>query len=46
MNGRAYVAWDEELTFFAALNVERTATSKLNVAEMLRKRVLTSFFPL
>jgi hypothetical protein len=31
--------------FFAVLPAEGTATSKLNMAEMVRKRVLTSFLP-
>jgi hypothetical protein len=45
VNLRAYVAAGTRLSrFFAVLPAEEPATSKQNMAEMVRKRVLTSFF--
>jgi|GEM_PF-1058239 len=47
VNLRAYVAAGTRRSrFFAVLPAEEPATSKLNMAEMIRKRVLISFFTL
>ena len=47
VNLRAYVAAGTRSSrFFAVLPAEESATSKLNMAELVRKRVLTSFFTL
>lgn len=47
VNPRAYVAAGTRSSrFFAVLPAEESATSKLNMAEMVGKRVLTSFFRL
>jgi hypothetical protein len=47
VNPRAYVAAGTRSSrFFAVLPAKESATSKLNMAEMVGKRVLTSFFRL